>query len=78
MTYLEKPFMWAYLRPKEKSNLLVRAVFNSSEKIVSRVSILNSENADKILESLHFDDNNLSGTLNIENRGSHDIRLNYH
>ena len=78
MTCLEKPFMWVYLRPKDKSNLLVREVFNSSEKMVSRVSILNSENADKILESLHFDDNNLSGTLNVENRGSHDIRLNYH
>ena len=78
MTCLEKPFMWTYLRPKDKSNLLVREVFNSSEKMVSRVSILSSENADKILESLHFDDNNLSGTLNIENRGSHVIYLNYH
>ena len=47
--------------------------------MVSRVSPLDTETADKFLESLYFDDNgNLSGTLNIKDKACHDICLNYH
>lgn len=38
------------------------------KKMVSLVSAVDNETADKFLESLNFDDNgNLSGTLNTEN-----------
>ena len=38
------------------------------KKMVSLLSAVDNETADKFLESLNFDDNgNLSGTLNTEN-----------
>lgn len=68
MTRSETLFMEAYLRSSEERNLLVSEVFNITEKMVSLVSAVNNETADKFLESLNFDDNgNLSGTLNTEN-----------
>ena len=46
--------------------------------MVSRISVLKTETADKSLYSLHFyDSRNLSGTLNTGNKASHDIYLNY-
>ena len=72
MTCLEKHFTEAYLRSSNKNNLLISDVFSISEKMVSRVSVLNTE-------SLHSDDNgNFSGVLNIENKADHDICLNYY
>ena len=44
MTCLEKPFMEAYLRPSDKSDLLVSAVFNISEKLVILVIYFNTLN----------------------------------
>ena len=44
MTCLEKPFMGAYLRPSDKSDLLVSAVFNISEKLVILVIYFNTLN----------------------------------
>ena len=57
MSCLEPPFMEIYLRPSDKSNLLVSEVFNINEKMISKVSIINTKNADKFLESLHIDEN---------------------
>ena len=79
MSCLEPPFMETYLRPSDKSNLLVSEVFDNNEKIISKVSIIDTKNADDFLESLHIDENgNLISTLNILNKTSHDILLNHH
>ena len=79
MSCLEPPFMETYLRPSNKSNLLVSEVFNINEKMISKVSIIDTKNTDEFLESLHIDENgNLIGTLNIQNKTSLDIFLNHH
>ena len=79
MSCLEPPFMETYLRPSDKINLLVSEVFNINEKMISKVSINGTTNADEFLESLHIGENgNLIGTLNIQNITSHDILLNHH
>ena len=52
MSCLEPPFMETYLRPSDKSNLLVSEVFNINEKMISKVSIIDTKNADDFLESL--------------------------
>ena len=52
MSYLEPPFMETYLRPSDKSNLLVSEVFNINGKMISKVSIIDTKNADDFLESL--------------------------
>ena len=40
-----------------------------NEKMISKVSIIDTKNADEFLESLHIDENgNLIGTLNIQNK----------
>ena len=47
--------------------------------MISKVSIIDTKNADEFLESLHIDENgNLIGTLNIQNKTSLDILLNRH
>ena len=69
--------METYLRTSDKSNL-ASEVFNINEKMISKVSVINTKNTDEFLESLHIDENgNLMGTLNIQKKTSHDI-LNHH
>ena len=71
--------METYLRPSDKSNLLASENFNINEKMISKVSIIDTKNADEFLKSLHIDKNgNLISTLNIQNTTSHDILLNHH
>ena len=78
MSCLEPPFMETYLRPSDKSNL-VSEVFSINEKMISKVSIIDTKNAEEFLENLHIDENgNLIGTLNIQSKTSHDILLNHH
>ena len=69
MTCVEKRFIEAYPRPSGKSYLLVSEFFNISEKMVSKVSVLDTKGANRFLESLHFDDSgNLRSTLNIKTK----------
>ena len=71
--------MEAYLRPSGKSNPIVSEIFNISEKVFSVVSVFNTETADKFQKVYIFMTVvNLIGTLNFENKASHDIQLNYH
>ena len=78
MSCLEPPFMETYFRPSDKSNL-VSEVFNINEKMISKVSIIDTKNAEEFLENLHIDENgNLIGTLNFQSKTSHDILLNHH
>ena len=46
MSCLEPHFMETYLRLSDKSNLLVSEIFNINEKIISKVSIIDTKNSD--------------------------------
>lgn len=60
--YFEKRIIRTHCDISNISNLLVTVIFNISEMKVPTVSVLNTDTADKLLESLHFDDNGrLSG-----------------
>ena len=70
--------MVSYLRPVDRSDLLVSQVYGIADKMGKRAEELPTASAIIFLESLRFDENgNLMGTLYIQGN-KHDILLCHH
>ena len=76
MTYLRAIFTVQYLRKVDTNDLLVSLVFNISRNAVSKVSTMETLEADKFKESLHLDINgNLNADVVKDNGNSHTLRM---
>ena len=70
--------MVSYMRPVDRTNLLVSEVFAIGERIVTKIEDLSTTDADEFLQSLRFDNNgNMLGTLKLK-ENSHGIQLSHH
>ena len=76
---LQPTFSESYLRPNDRTNLLVSEVFAMGQKMVSEIhQVLDTPEADEFKNSLRFDDNgNMLGTLKLTGK-NHDIQLSHH
>ena len=75
---LEPTFMESFMRPIDRTSLLVTEVFAIGEKIVSKITDHDTTGADEFLDSLRFDNHgNMLGSLKIKGN-KHDIQLSHH
>ena len=68
-----------YLKPADKGDLLVSTVYNMAKSFADEMLGFDTNNADKFVNSLTFDDNgNLQATTKISGSSNkHTITLNY-